>query len=58
MGKGGLSWLSNLVGDVTDGIQQNTANRFIERAKKRGLPQKVKDRSLTRQPLIKNLSIV
>ena len=44
MGKGGLSWLSNLVGDVTDGIQQNTANRFIERAKKRGLPQKVKDR--------------
>ena len=43
MGKNdGLSWLSRFVGDVTDGIQQNTAKRFIERAKKRGLPQKVK----------------
>ena len=45
MGKNdGLSWLSRFVGDVSDGIQQNTANRLIERAKKRGLPQKVKDR--------------
>ena len=45
MGKNdGLSWFSRVVGDVFDGVQQNTANRFIERASKRGLPQKVKDR--------------
>ncbi|MDC1456872.1 hypothetical protein N8351_04840, partial [Flavobacteriaceae bacterium] len=34
MGKGGLSWLSNVVGDVFDGVKKGTANRMLERVRK------------------------
>jgi|TARA_B110000908_G_scaffold120502_1_gene141212 hypothetical protein len=39
-----LSLVSKFVDAFFDGMQQNTSNRFIAKAKKRGLPKKVTDK--------------
>jgi len=39
-----LTLVSKFVGAFFDGMQKNTANRFIAKAKKRGLPKKVTDK--------------
>jgi len=39
-----LSIVSKFVGAFFDGVQRNTSNRFIQTAKKRGLPKPVLDK--------------
>jgi len=36
-----LNAVSRFIGDFFDGIKTNTSNRFLARAKKRGIPKEV-----------------
>lgn len=36
-----ISMVSRFIGDFFDGVQKNTANRFLAQARKKGIPSEV-----------------